>query len=183
MMRKAKRLITGRKRNSLIVIITLSALVVATIVLGFINSANGKAAKPSDNYALSVSGDGKIVKEYTVKELQAMQSFSVNKEIVTSNRDNENGQFTGVPLETLMSDAAPGHSKFTEYTFTGSDGFKSTVYESDVEKGNNVLIVYEQDGKLLKGKSEGGLGPLRVIIADDDFGNRGAYYLQSISAK
>jgi len=174
-------LTTGKKKSNLIIFIIVAALLIAALVLVFVQRSTSDM--PTADFALRVIAGGQI-KDFTIEEIKAFPSVSVEKEIVSSKSDDEKGVFSGVALETLIKDVVPDNSKsFSEYIFTAADGFMASIYASDVDKGENVLIVYEKDGKPIKSREDGGHGPLRLIIADDEFGNRNAYYLKIIEAK
>lgn len=50
----------------------------------------------------------------------------------------------------------------------------------EIIASDDVLIAYEQNGEALKGKSAGGLGPFRLILAGDPFGSRMTKYLNEL---
>jgi len=171
-----------KKKNSIIIAITISALIIAAAALITINR-NSMDLPPSD-VALRLIAGGETVRDYTIEEIMELPAVEVDKDIVSASKDDESGTFKGVPLEVLLEDARKGIlSEYKEFITRGEDGFVSSVYASDIEKGENVIIVYEKDGEAIKGRDDGGFGPLRVIIVDDDFGNRGTSYLKSIEAK
>ena len=63
------------------------------------------------------------------------------------------------------------------------DGFTSALTPEEIIAPDAVLIAYEQNGELLKSKAEGGLGPFRLILAEDPFGNRMTKYLNELEIK
>jgi DMSO/TMAO reductase YedYZ molybdopterin-dependent catalytic subunit len=170
------------KKSNIAIIVIIVVLIALIAIISAINKS-GTLTLSGDN-ALLVRASEKTLREYTVEEIKSFPPIEVYKRISSSKGEDEEGVFTGVPLETLLSDAIPDWSdKYTEFVFTGSDGFTSAAFASDVEKGENVLIVYAKDGEDLSGPDAGGKGPLRVVIVDDPFGNRSTYLLMSIEAK
>jgi DMSO/TMAO reductase YedYZ molybdopterin-dependent catalytic subunit len=170
------------KKSTVLILAVIVILIVFVAILAGIN--RGQAGEqPSDGSLRLTAGETQL-KEYRYDDIRAFPSVDVEKTIDSSKEDDESGVFTGVPLELLLDDADPDwRDKYTEFIFHASDGFVASVFASDVEKGNNVLVVFEKDGELLQGPDEGGRGPLRIVVADDPFGNRSAYLLTSIEAK
>jgi DMSO/TMAO reductase YedYZ molybdopterin-dependent catalytic subunit len=170
------------KKSNIVIIVALAVLIALVAIIAL---ANRNAMRlPGDSAALLVFSESGAHKEYTVDELKELPSAEIEKSIASSKHEDETGVFTGVPLETLLTDADPGwQGKYEEFIFTGEDGFLSSVFASDVKKPENVLVVYAKDGEALKGSDEGGKGPLRIVVVSDTFGNRSAYLLKSIEAK
>jgi DMSO/TMAO reductase YedYZ molybdopterin-dependent catalytic subunit len=140
------------------------------------------AAPPSGTF--TVIADGKSLKAYSVDDMKKFSPVEVEKDIASGKHDDESGLFTGVPLEDILDDAAPGwHGKYSEFIFRSEDAFTSSVFASDITKGDNVLVVYEQDGSAIPGMADGGKGPLRALIVDDEFGNRSAQMVVSVELK
>jgi hypothetical protein len=153
-------------------------------------ATHGESNLPSQGAALLVKANGNILKEYTMDEIKALPSVSLEKAIVAgsmgknSDKPDDTGLFTGVALETFMSDVDPGWAdKYSEFILTAEDGFTSAVFLSEVQKGENVIVAYAKDGVAILGREDGGLGPLRVVVMDDTFGNRSAWYLKTIEAR
>jgi hypothetical protein len=170
------------KKSNIAIIVIVIVFICLIAVIAVINR-NG-IAQPSGDHSLIVRSGEQTLKEYTVSDLKALPSVEIYKSISSGKHEDEQGNFKGVPLETLLSDAAPDwQGRYKEFIFSGSDGFTSSVFASDIEKGENVLVVYAKDGGDLKGPEEGGKGPLRIIVVDDPFGNRSAYLLTSIEVK
>jgi DMSO/TMAO reductase YedYZ molybdopterin-dependent catalytic subunit len=134
--------------------------------------------------SLRIYADSGTLKQYTYEDIKALPSVDIEKTISSGKHEDESGVFTGVPLEILLAEADAGwYENYTEYIFHTSDGFSAAVFRSDVEKGENVIVVYAKDGAPLPGPDEGGKGPLRIVVADDPFGNRSAYLLTAVEAK
>jgi hypothetical protein len=172
-----------RIRKSTVAIFAVIVFLVALIaVLAVVN--RGQVGEQTADGSLRLMAAEEQLKEYSYDEICAFPSVDIEKTISSSKSEDESGVFTGVPLELLLDDAVPGwRGRYTEFIFRTSDGFVASVFASDVEKGENVIVVFEKDGTLLKGSDEGGKGPLRIVVADDPFGNRSAYFLTSIEAK
>jgi DMSO/TMAO reductase YedYZ molybdopterin-dependent catalytic subunit len=192
-------------RSTIIILIVIAALVSLLVVFSTLNrqdtgiasqdaeadetvagdtgGAEGAAASPKPG-TFTVIADGKALRTYTVDDLKKFPPFEIRKDIASGKHDDESGLFKGAPLEDILDDAVPDwKGKYKEFIFRAEDAFTSSVFASDVEKGDNVIIVYAQDGAPLPGSADGGKGPLRALIADDEFGNRSAQMLVSVELK
>jgi hypothetical protein len=167
---------TKTKKSNIAILATVIALAALVAVIAIINKQVSDGVGQSG--FLAVMGPGGQVKQYSVGELRAFPSVSIEKTITSGKGADEQGVYTGVPLEAILGDAVPGwEGSYKEFLLKADDGFVSSVFASDVKKGENVLVVYAKDGEGLKGKEDGGIGPLRAVIAEDPFGNRSTYYL------
>ncbi|MDR1816265.1 MAG: molybdopterin-dependent oxidoreductase [Clostridiales Family XIII bacterium] len=170
------------KKSAVIVIVVFAALVCAVAALALANRSAVQDTVSDGSLRLYDAEGTKAA--WTYEELAAFPFTSIEKTITSSKEEDESGEFTGVPLETLLEVADPDWaSKYTEFLFHASDGFVASVFKSDIEKGENVVVVLEKDGAPLPGPDEGGKGPLRIVIRDDPFGNRSAYLLTAIEMK
>ncbi|MDR1291850.1 MAG: molybdopterin-dependent oxidoreductase [Clostridiales Family XIII bacterium] len=178
-------------KSTIIIIVVIAALAALLAVFSALNRQDtglgSEAARGGDSVGagtLTVIADGKAIKTYSIDDLKSFPPVTVQKDIASGKHDDESGLFTGAPLEDVLDAAAPGwRSVYKEFIFRAEDAFTSSVFASDIEKGDNVLIVYEQDGAPIPGGGEGGKGPLRVLIVDDEFGNRSAQMLVSVEMK
>ncbi|MDR1028064.1 MAG: molybdopterin-dependent oxidoreductase [Clostridiales Family XIII bacterium] len=170
------------KRSNILILVIVAVLIALTATIALINrNATQSIGRPD---ALLVFSEDGLRRDYAIDELRAFPAVDAEKTISSGKHADESGVFTGVPLETILDDAdAAWRDKYEEFIFTGEDGFKSSVFRSDVEKPENVLVVYAKDGEALKPSAEGGKGPLRIVVVSDAFGNRSAYLLRSVEAK
>jgi hypothetical protein len=189
---KPLRNMQNMRKSSAAILVTLLVLAVAIAALA-LTTRSSIEPLPAGK-ALTILAEDAVLKEYSLEDLKALPAVSIQKRIASGSHEDEEGIYTGIPLETLMTDAlasgAAGNAEgtegagnpYSEYIFTCADGFVASAFASDVEMGENVLIVYAKDGADLKGKEEGGKGPLRIVIAKDEFGNRSAQNLTGIKA-
>ena len=113
-----------------------------------------------------------------------MDSIFVEKEIVSASKKNESGVYTGVLLRSILEEAdASMLTECSEVTGKAADGFISAYSMSEVRDSDGILVIYEKDGEPLKGKSDGGSGPLRILAADDVYGTRSTMYLTQVDIK
>jgi DMSO/TMAO reductase YedYZ molybdopterin-dependent catalytic subunit len=173
-------------RPTVIIIVVVVALVALLAVFTALNRQDtGLGPGASESVAatgtFTVIAGGEALKSYSIDDLSAFTPVTVRKDITSGKHDDESGIFTGAPLEDVLDDAAPGwQGEYQEFIFRAEDAFTSSVFASDIEKGDNVLIVYEQDGAPIPGSADGGKGPIRALVVSDEFGNRSAQMLVSV---
>ena len=143
---------------------------------------NLSSAKFGDG-TLTISRGDQIIRVFTLDEIKDMPAIHVEKTIVSARYSDESGLFAGVALETLLAEADENLLiECKKFITKADDGFASVVSTDEILVGANVLVVYEKDGMGLGDYSNGGSGPLRILIVSDDFGNRSTKYLKEINA-
>lgn len=170
------------KKSIKILLIVAGVLIVAIAVLAYVNAQ--KTALMGSPGTLTFVSDGNILVKYSVEELKEFDSIDFEKTIESSKEDDESGTFTGIPLEKILDEVdSSWETKYKQFIFRAEDGFTTAVYASDLSERENVFVVYAKNGEDLKDRKSKGKGPLRIIVYNDIFGNRSAYYLTSIELK
>ena len=168
---------TAKKRNILIAAAVLVVLAAGALILSLLNRPS--ASEPGE---ISVSGGG-TEKVYTMAEIKALPYVEVEKEIVSSSFDNDEGVFRGVPLRVLLEDAGQDLSDAVQVVIRSEDGFVSVCPAEEVISSDSALLVYAKNGEGLGGLDDGGSGPFRVLMTDDEFGNRSAKYVCALEVR
>ena len=78
--------------------------------------------------------------------------------------------YTGVTLKELLNRAQVA-SNATSVYIQASDGYGTTLTIQEAQK-DNVFIAYKKDGATLSLLSEGGEGPYRLVMGDDEYAQR-----------
>ena len=160
----------------------LLILLLLTAAAAFFNNAAN--APTGEGYALTISREGEDVRAFSLSEIKKMDAETVEKEIVSSSHEDEKGAFTGVPLAALLDAADPSIRKECETFVTlAGDSYSSALSAEEVAEENNVLVVYQKDGRDLTPFSEGGTGPMRILILSDEYGNRCTKYLIRVECR
>lgn len=155
--------------------VVIALLMIIIVVFAFLNRDNenhqeGQLLIKSDDTRLGV---------LTVADLQKLPAVQ-KKMVIQSTGGMEKHEFTGAPLLEALNSIDPGLSqKYTRVITKGIDNYTSVVEMSEVLRPNNVFIVYADYGKPLKTKT-GGEGGMRIIIYQDDFGQRFTNFLTSL---
>jgi hypothetical protein len=168
------------KMNSKLIIIIIVILVALVAVFTALNRPNEELAPAT----LTISQEDTILHTFTIEEIQAMPSISVEKYISSASKGDESGVFTGVPIADLINAVDPALLQ-SEHNFIirAEDGFAAALSAEEVNKLDDALIVYAKDGQSLGSSQDGGSGPLRLIIKSDPFGNRSAKYVNKIEVQ
>lgn len=167
------------KRTAVIIAAAILILLTACIILVRLN--NSGAAADAESGRITVIAGGEKAAVFELQDLQAMKRVDIKKHIASGSGDDEDGVFSGVDLKDVIEAAGvtlTGDEK--SIAVKSEDGYTTAFDADEVMADDCVLLVYEKDGELLKGRSEGGNGPFRIIAVDDAFGTRCAKYVNAI---
>ena len=157
-----------------IIFIILGALAIIIGGLALLNRPEGQL----DAAQLEIYLAGNLAATFTMDQVKALPAIELQKEIVSSSQENQSGLFTGVALRTLLDAADPDWQSYGDMVSTrASDGFVSAFSVEEVAADDNIMVAYAIDGQPLGTQAEGGVGPFRIVIRDDEFGNRSTYWL------
>ena len=166
-----------KKKQTIIIASVVALLVVAVALLAWLNRPKGEIISGS----IRVIHNGETLRTFTMEEIAAMPYVEVEKEIVSSSYANEAGLYRGVPLRALLGvvdeSLLDGASRIIS---RAEDGFVTAYSAAEVAESDSVIVAYQRDGESLGTKADGGSGPFRIVIVDDEFGNRSTKYLYEI---
>lgn len=163
-------------------IIALVALVAAGSAAGIYYYTQPQNSD-SSGYSISIEAGGKKA-SVSLKQLEDMDPVTVKTTIVSSGSKNETGTFTGVPVREVLAAAGKDiTAKYKSFIFSSGDGYSAALSAKEIGKSGDALIVYKKNGKYLEHYSEGGNGPLRLLVLSDDYGNRSVKYLVKVICK
>ena len=133
------------------------------------------ASRPTPMQAgIALQITGKVVNplNFTISQLQALQSTTIQVTLTSSSRAEDNGVFnyTGVSLNSLLAQANI-QANATSIYVQASDGYGTTL---TIQEANNpdTIIAYQKDGSPLTLLKNDGEGPLRLIIGSDQYAQR-----------
>ena len=168
-----------KKRGTIIIISVLVLLAAAIAVLAVFNDP-GEA----ETGTLTVVCEGEAVRTFTMDEVMEMPYIEVYKKISSSSFQDIEGTFRGVPLRAIIDSAdASLLTDATQIITRSEDAFAAAFSAEEVTESDSVFVAYSLDGKSLGTMDSGGTGPFRLIIADDEFGNRSAKYLFKVEIR
>jgi DMSO/TMAO reductase YedYZ molybdopterin-dependent catalytic subunit len=116
---------------------------------------------------------------FTVADLQKLPAVE-KKMTIHSAQGNTENDFTCAPLLAVLNSIDPVLTqKYKKIITKGIDNYTSGINMSEVLQPDNVYIAYADHGKPLKTKT-GGEGSMKVIICNDEFGQRFTNWLVSL---
>jgi hypothetical protein len=158
------------------IIIAAVCLLIIAVVCAVLNSSAHDGNETG--CSLTITRNGETVKTFSLEEIKEMKSVTVKKSIESTSHDDESGSYTGVPLEDILDQADDKLlSQCGTFVTLAGDSFSSALSAEDIKKKDNVIVVYEKDGKDLVPFTKGGSGPMQIIVQSDDYGNRCTKYL------
>jgi hypothetical protein len=167
----------NKKSVWLIGLIILFAVI--TITLGFLNA--DKASK-IDNEVLTIKSPQKSI-ELALKEIMAFDKVTFEALVKSSGNEPETTEFGGVLLYDVLVAKGIILSEEQMVVFKALDGYQTNVSALEVKQADNIYIVYERNGERTANRTDGGTGPLEIVVAQDPFSQRWNKYLIEIEIK
>jgi hypothetical protein len=147
-------------------------LLILVSVFGYLNAKGQKL--PEGQIRITAGND--IIGEITLEEVQKLPVIN-KKLVINSTIGLTKHKFTCTPLLEVFNYIDPDIVKDYKRVITrGVDNYTSGVNMEEVLEKNNVLLVYADNGKPLKSKTEGE-GTMRIVIINDLYGQRFTNYL------
>lgn len=110
----------------------------------------------------------------TILQLQQHQ-FAVDR----SDRDDTNS-YTGVLLRELLEAVGLNVEDADQFIAKAADGYTVALPAGEVRDDDLVFVVYKINDEPLSPAEEGGSGPYRIVVKDDEFGQRWVKHLEEI---
>ncbi len=166
------------------VVIILIVLLVIVGVTAYLNRGNiaGKE-EMVDKAQITFLENGKEIKTIDLSFVQKQGEKTFKKELDTSETGPEMQTYTGVLLGKLIEIAGIDLDNKSQVIVKAIDGYTVALTVDEVRKKDNVYLVYKNDGEYLKSKSEGGTGPYRIVIRNDQFGQRWCKFVVEVNVK
>lgn len=145
----------------------IAVLAVVLIVIVAAATWMNRSDDAADGTTVTICRDGNVVAEYTLSQIMKMDSETQYVKLQSAKEGDEAGDFTGVMLDELLSDA--GVTDYKTVILSAGDGYSSAA---DGKETDRVLIAYSRNGETLGYFTKGGTGPMRAVFCDDTYGNR-----------
>lgn len=159
-------------------VIVLLILAAAIAVLAYLN----RPAEIPDSGTVLVTC-GEMTKSFTMEEIKALPYIEVEKEVVSSSFANDEGLFRGPALRTILTSAGINPDDQRQCVVHSEDGFIAAYPMEEVMESDNIFLAYSKNEEGLGTKENGGTGPFRIIVTEDEFGNRCAKYVCELEIK
>jgi len=110
----------------------------------------------------------------TLSEIEALPSSSIQATLDSATHVEDEGNFTytGVTIASLLGLAKVSEDA-SEVFIQSIDSYATTLkFEDEIQSNQRIMLVYKKDGEPLIPLSEGGTGPLCLIIGTDEYATR-----------
>jgi hypothetical protein len=169
-----------KKRSTIIIIAVLVFLATAIGVLVQLNKSDVQVQQGS----VAITKDSQVLAELTMDDITAMDYIEVEKEIVSSNHANDEGLFRGVPVHQILEQTVQDFaSEATQVVIYAQDGYVTAFSMDEITESDNIFLAYSKNGQGLGTLDDGGTGPFRIIIQEDEFGTRSVKYVNQIQLR
>lgn len=154
------------QKNTKIALLVFFLLIIAAVPL---YTFTRPSSQPD---SLVIKGDLENPLTLTIAQLETYPSVTLRVTLTSSSRTQDNGVFnyTGVSLNSLLSQAQI-NSNASSVFVQAQDGYGTTLTMQEAQS-QNTIIAYEKDGSNLTLLKDGGEGPLRLIIGDEQYAQR-----------
>ncbi len=115
--------------------------------------------------------------------LMSLESKEFNAIYDTSDTEPKLESYTGIELKDILKHCNIEITEKDTVVMNSIDNFTVAYSGSEVLKDKNAFLAYEEGGKALKTKEDGGPGPYETIIASDEFSNRRCKWVVSIEVR
>lgn len=153
-------------------------IVALVLIVGVFSYLNRDKTGLQEGTVVVKAGDATLG-SFTIDDLRQMPAVE-KKMTINSSKGNTDNEFTCVSMLNVLNSIDPGLTqKYQKIVTKGVDNYISGVNMSEVLQPDNVYIAYADYGKPLKTKA-GKDGSMRIIICNDDYGQRYTMWLVSL---
>ncbi len=169
------------KKMIIIVVILMAATVGVT---AFLN--RGSIAEKENKQAealVTFKEAGNEIETVNMSYVKKQEEKTFSKELDTSDSGPVEHTYTGVPLKNVIKEVGINLEDKSQVIVKAIDGYTVALTAKEVREDDNVYLVYKSDDNLLKSKKEGGTGPYRLVIRNDQFGQRWCKFVTEVNVK
>lgn len=119
-----------------------------------------------------------MVAQFDLEEVKALPKVLTDEGLNTS-KGKEDIVFGGALLKDVLKTSGFDYHQYETVTYKAIDGYASpgTIAELD---GDGVYLVYERNGVENTDKTQGGTGPMEIVITGETFSLRNCKFLSEI---
>jgi hypothetical protein len=164
--------------------IAIGLIILLGLVMVAFGAVNSCAVSVKLEGGLEIYLNGTKVATFTAEELSAMKSSTFKAVIRSSSEGNSEAEFTGVPVIDIALRAVPEAAQgFKAIIVKAEDGYQTVLSQEEGLTKDNAYICYLMNGQSIKPKLQKGHGPLRLIIRNDEFGQRWVKYVNRLDIR
>lgn len=131
------------------------------------------------NDEVKITVNGEEVMRLNLEAVKDLPKLSIDESLNTS-KGNQDVVFGGVLLKDVFKSMNFDYTQYHQATYKAIDGYVSPGMVKELD-GDTVYLVYERDGIQNTGKSEGGTGPMEIVITGEEFSLRNCKFLNEIN--
>lgn len=165
-----------------VLLITIAVLVIAVGVLAYLNQQGLGALQSQDNPRLRITAQGEEVAVLELQELIDLGAHEFQATLRSSGSPDRDSSYRGVSLKAVLEHVDPGLvQRAREIIARAEDGYVVAYSIDELQMADHLYVVFEEEGKPLAGKGQGGSGPLLLMARQDEFGQRWCKFLVEVS--
>ena len=139
-------------------------LTAGVVVLATLNKQDIPLGQIERNEVV-VKADGAEIGRFDLDMVKGMEKVEFSDQIKETGKAAVQAQFGGVLLRDVLEKIAVDPSKFTNVAYKAIDMYTTAGTVDEIMQDGKVYVVYERDGEGTKPKSEGGTGPLEIVLS------------------
>lgn len=169
------------KKKRWIIPAAVAVLAVAVAVLATLNKedVNKTLEQMGKNQVVVKAGETELGR-FDLDFVKSLKKVEFSDQIKETGKAAVKAQFGGVLLKDVLAGARIDISKYKNVAYKAIDGYTSPGTVDELLQDNKVYVVYERDGQQTRPKSEGGTGPLEIVIVNEQFSLRNCKFLLEI---
>lgn len=148
-----------KKGNIILVVVLINVILGASLITLYFTVFNQNGAK--EEWTLTIKGD--VEQEVTLKieDLRAMPN--ITRDYLVQGTPTYTAEYTGVSLYYLITEIANITVDATIQVIA-IDLFSKSLTLDEINSTRDIIIAYQKNGDNITSHSDGGEGPLRLII-------------------
>lgn len=164
---------------------TVAVLILAVAVLAYLNQQSLRGLDQSaENPQLIISREGEKVASIDLEEMKTLGVEEIETTLRSSGSPPRDDTYRGIPLGLVLSHVDPGLlEEAGQVTARAADGYVVAYSAEELARPDHLYVIFERGGQRLKGKAQGGDGPLLLMARQDEFGQRWCKFLVEVSVK
>ena len=168
------------KRNTKIIVIVLTVLVLITAIGAIINMEYAKEkAALLEAAEIAVLEDGTEVSRLSMESIGRLPTLEFTAMLKSSvMKAPEEHAYTGIALSELFASAGVSLEGKSRVVVHSVDGYAVPLKIEEIQELENIYLVYKDNGDYLGSYDEAdGQGPYMIVIRGDRFSQRWAKYV------
>jgi len=176
-----KKASAAKKKNKWILLAVILVLAVSVAVLAVLNRdtvfSTLEGLKTGE---VVVKVEGREAARFDLEYVKSLPKAEFDDHIKKTGESDKAARFGGVLLKDVLKNLNVDVEGCVNVAYKAVDGYTSAGTVEEVLQDDKVFVVYEKDGKPTGTRSEGGTGPLEIIIAGETFSLRNCKFLMEI---